>query len=441
MPKLKAGMHVHLVGIGGVGLSAIARVLLQRGFTVSGSDRAVNTFTDALAQDGATIYHGHDAAHINGADVIIITSAAQAENPEITAAHQAGIPVYKRSEIIMDVINANLAAPPYLIGVAGTHGKTTTTGMIAHTLLTLGLKTGYIIGGTLSTTGTNADAGDGQIFVIEADEYDNMFHGLMPDIAVLTSVEWDHPDFFKTPADLTASFAKFIEKIAPDGLLIACGYERGAAEIAAQRARLQLPTVQYNRPEPPLHLNIPGIHNQLNGEAAVTAVAHALKNTVDPAQIHAALSSFNGTGRRFETMGEADGVIVINDYAHHPTAIRVTLDAARTRYPDRQIWAVWQPHTFSRTKALWGDYVAAFADADHVLVTDIYAAREQPLEGITSAHITADIAANHPDAHYTGSIEATAQFLIQAVSPLAVILLMSAGDAPQIGQAFLAQRR
>ena len=215
---LTPGQHIHLVGIGGAGLSAIARILLGQGYTVSGSDRTPNTLTDALARDGATIYAGHDAANIAGADALIISSAVKPDQVEVAAAQANGIAVYKRADIMADLMRGKR-----VIAVAGTAGKTTTTAMITHILLETGKDPSYIIGGVLSTTGTNAGVGKGDAFVVEADEYDNMFLGLRPNIAVVTNVEWDHPDFFKTPEDMQRSFEQFVSLLPDDGtLLYAC---------------------------------------------------------------------------------------------------------------------------------------------------------------------------------------------------------------------------
>ncbi|MFN8527604.1 MAG: UDP-N-acetylmuramate--L-alanine ligase [Anaerolineae bacterium] len=470
--KIQPGMRVHLVGIGGVGLSAIARVLLERGFRVSGSDRAANAYTEALARDGVVITIGHEAANVQGADLVIVTSAANAENPEIAAARAASIPVYKRSEIIMDVIYAGVpeakAHSLFTICVAGTHGKTTTTGMIAHMMIGCGLNPGYIIGGTLSTTGTNGAAGGGDFFVIEADEYDNMYHGLDYDLAVITNIEWDHPDFFKTYDDLQESFRTFVvDSLKWDCCAIVCkddaGIQQLITRIDAEKVGLQTygkdsaseirtdgDTTVFRLADTDHHVRIglPGMHNVLNALGALQVMSmlpwfndYAQRFTF--AQAIQALETFKGTGRRFEVMGEIareNGLItVINDYAHHPTAIRATLAAAAMRYPGRAIWAVWQPHTFSRTRALWNEYVAAFGGAQHALVTDIYAAREPLDPEITAARLVVDLRGQHPDARHTPSLDDAAVALIASVQAPAVIVIMSAGDAPKIGEKFLKQ--
>ncbi|MEP7293394.1 MAG: UDP-N-acetylmuramate--L-alanine ligase, partial [Chloroflexota bacterium] len=454
MPHLRHGQHIHLVGIGGAGLSAIARVLLGQGYRVSGSDRTLNTLTEALAKDGAHIDPTHDAANVIGADALIVSSAVQVDQVEIAAAQAEGIPVYKRSDIMADLMLGK-----QVIAVAGTAGKTTTSAMIAHILIETGKDPSYIVGGVLSTTGQNAGVGAGDVFVVEADEYDNMFLGLRPNIAVVTNVEWDHPDFFKTPDDTQRAFEQFVALLPDEGWLIACADDPGAWRLAEQRMAHSLqafpygfdemravlravdPQAEHDRyrfgmrmidsdsPEAlQVRLNLPGRHNALNAMAALIASYFA---GVDLNEAVAALATFKGTGRRFELKGEVDGVAVIDDYAHHPTKIRATLEAARGRYPDRQIWAVWQPHTYSRTQALMDDYLDAFEDADHILITDIYAAREQPIPGVSAAEIAERM--QHPDARFTGTFEATIALLDAEVQAPAAVIVMSAGDAPKIG--------
>jgi UDP-N-acetylmuramate--alanine ligase len=453
------GQHVHLVGIGGIGMSAIARVLLQQGFQISGSDRAANAQTEALARDGATIHVGHDAAHVAGAELVIISSAVPPDHVEVAAAGAAGIPVYKRSDIIADVMSGHVS-----IAVAGTHGKTTTTAMCIHVLIETGQRPSYILGGVLRATGQNAGIDTGRAFVIEADEYDNMFHGLRPQVAVVTNIEWDHPDFFKTPHDLMRSFSHFVSLLTPDGLLISCADDTAAVIFAENRLVSGLPTVTYGINNPQaiwrggnlrhndglLHfdvtregrvmgtvaLAVPGRHNVLN---ALAALAVADSQGVPFPYAAEALRSFAGTGRRFEVRGEAGGVIVVDDYAHHPTAIRVTLEAARQRYPGHQVWAVWQPHTYSRTQALLEEYAVAFGEADHVLVTDIYAAREQPIPGVTADEVVEAI--QHPRKQHTPNLSDAVDVLDRGVTPPAVVLVMSAGDAPKIGAGLLERRQ
>jgi UDP-N-acetylmuramate--alanine ligase len=454
------GQHIHLIGIGGAGLSAIARILLEKGCTVSGSDRSRNSLTDALARDGATIYEGHDASYVNGADCVIVTSAAQADHVEVAAARARNIPVYKRADIM-----AALMEGKRVIAVAGTHGKTTTTAMIVHILRECGKDPSYIVGGVMRNTGTNAGVGTGEYFVVEADEYDNMFLGLRPDVAVITNIEYDHPDFFRSRHQTMDSFARFARLLHHDGHLIVCNDSPLASKVGNQQRDSGCHVTFYRakrrkaewrvtgvREEDDftvfdvLHhnngfmgcarLQLPGTHNASNALAAIIVTQYEGIPFRDSSLY---LSSFKGTGRRFQLNSEVNGVAVIDDYAHHPTAIKVTLEAARQRYPDRQLWAVWQPHTYSRTQALMDDYIRAFDSADHVLVTDIYAAREQPVPGVTSAEVVARM--QHPDARHTPSLKDTVAVLDQEVKTPAVILIMSAGVAPAIGTEFLKRRQ
>lgn len=459
MFQLIPGQHIHIVGIGGFGLSAIARVLLQQGFFISGSDRATNSLTEALAKEGAIIYEGHAAGHVEGAEIVIISSAITPDHVEVLAAQARGIPVCKRSDVIAPIMSGQQA-----IAIAGTHGKTTTTAMTAHILIETEQRPSYIIGGILRTTGYNADIGTGRAFVIEADEYDNMFLGLRPQVAVITNVEWDHPDFFPTPNHITRAFSQFANLLPDDGLLIACADDPTALILVENRLARGLPVMTYSIDNPQAmwravnirmrqarstfevshngrilgtgRLQIPGRHNVLNALAAMLAAYSQRVPFNDAAR---ALQNFTGTGRRFEQRGEADGVIVVDDYAHHPTAIKATLEAARQRFPGRIIWAVWQPHTYTRTQKLLDAYQSAFIDADHVLVTDIYAAREQPIPGVTSAAVVSGM--RHPDARYTPTLQDTVEVLVAETQAPAAIIIMSAGSAPVIGIEYLKRKK
>ncbi|MFQ3536674.1 MAG: UDP-N-acetylmuramate--L-alanine ligase [Aggregatilineales bacterium] len=462
MPELSAavfqrGGHIHIVGIGGAGMSAIARVLIGRGVCVSGSDRALNEQTAALASLGAQIYEGHAAHNLQAPQVVLISSAIPPENPEVQAAHAAGIPVLRRREALPLLLGGTLQ-----IAVAGAHGKTTTTALIAHILRETGRDPSYIIGGTLLNTGDNARHGAGDAFVIEADEYDYMFLGLTPTIAVLTNLEHDHPDMFPTFADMQAAFQQFIARIPEyDGVLIACADDPPALALAKARRSSGQPTLTYS-----LHgaqadwhgtlagnqlsiegvqggctvratadLPLYGVHNAQNSLAAAAA---ACVYGVPLAEAAAALSTFRGTARRFEIMGVARGVTVINDYAHHPTAIRATLQAVRARFPKAAVWAVWQPHTYSRTRLLLDAFLSAFTDADHVLITDIYGAREQPQADDPSAEgLAALLGRTGRSVRYSGNLAQTAAYLAQSVPENSVVILFSAGDAPRIGEQLL----
>jgi UDP-N-acetylmuramate--alanine ligase len=466
--RLAPGQHIHFVGIGGIGLSAIARVLLERGCKISGSDRAPNTLTDALIRDGAIIMPGHRAENITTPDIVIVSSAIHG-NPEVEAAQARGIPVYKRKDIIAD-----LMVDRYVIAVAGTAGKTTTTAMIVHILRENGLRPGYVVGGVMANTGTNGANGSGEVFVIEADEYDNMFHGLRPNTIVLTNVDYDHPDFFPSHEVMKESFRTFLRQMAQPGVLIACADDPIARDLAREMrhagyyagtygfrdtAHYTIQNLQpysegvrfdigsawdehgvYDEPHIDYQgviLPLPGDHNAQNALAAMLAAMNRGLSFENAAH---ALATFQGTGRRFEVLDDTDGIALINDYAHHPAKIRATLQAARARYADRAIWAVWQPHTYSRTEALIDDFAAAFGDADYVLVTEIYAAREQAgPETITGTQTAARI--EHPQVTFTPTFQIAVDRLMANVQPPAAIVLMSAGDADQIGLDYLGRRR
>jgi UDP-N-acetylmuramate--alanine ligase len=455
------GGHLHIVGIGGAGMSAIARLLLSSGYTISGSDRQSNEITSALQAEGATIYEGHNSAQIAGATALLISSAVKDDNPEVIAARSAGIPVLKRRDAFPLILPDKTQ-----IAVAGTHGKTTTTGLIVHLLRETGNDPSYIVGGVLANTGDNAHAGQGSAFVIEADEYDNMFLGLRPTIGIVTNIEHDHPDMFPTLADVLNSFRQFIARITDNGTLITCADDPNALQLAEEQRSTGKKVITYGIDNSsadwsatltpsanPDHTEftirrkgqsvthqvssaLAGNHNVLNALVALAAVA-SVGVSLDAAI--PALATFQGTGRRFEIMGQAGGVTVLSDYGHHPTAIRATLQAARQRYPNAGIWAVWQPHTYSRTRLLADLFASSFGDANHALITDIYAAREQPQPGDpTSADLAQHMTtAKHPDARHSGTLDSTAQILIHEVSPGDVVLIFSAGDAPKIGEALL----
>ncbi len=460
---------VHLIGIGGAGLSAIATVLLEKGYTVSGSDLHASPTTERLAQSGATVHIGHAAANLGKADVVVVSSAVPANNPEVEEAQRRGIPVLKRAAWL-----GHMMADQRGVAVAGTHGKTTTTAMIALILRAAGLDPTFIVGGDIPQLGTNAAAGNGDVFVIEADEYDHTFLGLRPEIAVVTVVEWDHPDCYPTPEAMQETFQQFVALVPPEGALVACGDEPTVQELIGQwkggssSLRASAPALitygldQGNewrafdlRPNArggydfsvstyqavsqaansstfQACIAVPGTHNVRN---ALAALIVADRLGVPLAQATAALAEFKGVGRRFEIKGQAGGILVVDDYAHHPTEIRATLAATRTRYPNREIWALFQPHTYSRTRALLDDFAAAFGDADHVLVVDIFPAREVDNGSITSRDILARM--KHPDARYIGTLDDATGFLVGRLHPGDLLITMGAGDGYQVGELVL----
>lgn len=457
MIKLSPGQHIHLIGIGGAGLSAIARILLQRGFAVSGSDLRSSEITAALQDEGARIYRGHHADYVAGADVVLMSSAVADEHVELRAARAKGIPIVKRNQFL-----APLLAGHRTIAVAGTHGKTTTTAMIVHILQQAGEDPSYIVGGTMGNTGRNAGVGAGQSFVIEADEYDNMFLGLRPHIAVVTNVEHDHPDYFRTAQDQLSAFARFADLVPASGTLVACSDDSGAVSLMRERKARMLSTLSYGIDDAcaewratalvysenetrarilkngvflgHLALQIPGAHNIVNALAA-TIVADLQGVGFDMSS--AALAIFKGAERRFEIRGIRDDVIIVDDYAHHPTEIRVNIQAARARYPRHQVWAVWQPHTYSRIRQFLPDFLRAFDAADQVMITPIYAAREDPIPGISSPMLVESMT-HHPSARYAPSFEHAVACLRREIAGPTVVLICSAGDANRIADLYLA---
>lgn len=453
--SLIPGAHVHLVGIAGSGMSAIAWLLLGRGYTVSGSDLQKNQVTDELEQAGATIYRGHEAANIAGASLLVISAAVPGDNPELVAARAAGLPVLKRADLL-----GQLMAETVGVAVAGSHGKTTTTSLIAHVLLESGRDPSFIAGGVLPGVGRSGRAGAGDILVVEADEYDHMFLGLRPQVAVVTNVEHDHPDIFPTAEHYRDAFRQFVSLLPADGLLVACSDDPGVQALLQELSTAPFAITRYglDRAEQPefravdlrgntlggadfvvlrgeetlglARLRLPGSHNVRNTLAAI-AVLEALGLSFS--EMQGPLAGFGGVGRRFQVVGEAGEVTIIDDYAHHPTEIRVNLAAARERYPGRRLWAVWQPHTFSRTRLLLDDFAASFGDADRVVVLDIYASREKDTLGMDAGMVVEKMT-GHPYARHIGPRVEAAAYILDRVRPGDVILTLGAGDGDQVGQ-------
>lgn len=447
--------RVHLVGIGGIGLSAIARVLLARGDQVSGSDLRASPITDELAKLGAKISIGHRAENVGDVDVVLVTSAAPNDNPEVVQARRRGIRIAKRYDFFPE-----LTAGKTTIAVAGTHGKTTTTGMIATVLVDAGLDPDVIVGGIIPELNGNARAGNGKYFVIEADEYDRAFLGLRPTIAVVTSIEMDHPDIFADVDAVAKAFGEFMALVPRESLIVGWGdSERVARELkgaAAQTARYGFDVANDWRATDvrpnadggsdfivwrgkeqvgDLSLRIPGKHNVLNGLAAFVV---ADRVGVNPSRARESLYRFRGAARRFEVKGEFRGITIVDDYAHHPSEIRATLAAARARFQGRNIWVVFQPHTYTRTRALRDDFADALGDADHVIVTEIFAARERDSMGVSGKQIvermTRVTSVTHPDARFIAMLDASAEFLARHLRGGDVLITLGAGDVYRVGE-------
>ncbi len=445
--------HIHLVGIEGTGLSAIARVLLEMGYEVSGSDRAVGDRSKVLSSLGAVVFDGHESGNVDGADLVLVSSAVPEDNPEVVEARRRGTPVVKRADFLGDLTSGR-----DVIAVAGTHGKTTTTAMISFILTGVGLDPGFIVGGTMLDLGENAHAGTGRSFVIEADEYDGMFLGLEPKVAVVTNVEWDHVDCYPTPENHRKAFVEFLRRVKPGGTGIVFSGDEGARSVENTVAREDVRWVEYGvqsgqwraeqvisgregasfllvHPEGKcwVRLALSGVHNVANAIAAAAASFYA--EGVPPEVSGELLADFHGAERRFQVKGEAQGVVVVDDYAHHPTEIKATIRMARDKYPDREIWVVFQPHTFTRTKAMLDGFASSFSDADHVFVTDIYPAREKDDLGVHSRQIVSR--SEHPDISYTGGIETTFRIVTEKIRPGSVLLTLGAGDGYRIGEMVL----
>jgi UDP-N-acetylmuramate--alanine ligase len=449
--------HIHLIGIGGTGLSAIARLLQQSGYSVSGSDQMMSPLAEALILDGIKVIIGHKAENIAGADIIVRSSAVSDNNPEVLAGREQNMPVLKRSEFLCQFMESKIG-----IAVAGTHGKTTTTGMIAWMLSELGLDPSFIVGGTINQLDTNARAGDGNYFVMEADEYDRMFLGLKPDISVITFMEHDHPDCFPTLADYYQAFDEFAASTKPGGKILVCGDHANLTNLQNKVISHGLNSVSYGFSEncdyqavnlvlsaqgyysfdfiqitphgvhdlaKNISISLPGKHNVLNTLAALS-VASMLHLNIEKAA--AAVGKFTGTVRRFEIVAKVNGITLIDDYAHHPTEIKSTLSATRSRYQQNRIWAIWQPHTYSRTRLLEKDFINAFSEADEVIVTEIYASREKK-EEYSSNQLVRQM--DQKNTHFIPELATVINTLQKELRPGDVVIVLSAGDANLVNKA------
>lgn len=460
----RPAVRFHLIGIGGSGLSAIARLLLERGFRVSGSDARPSPALEELAASGAVVAVGHRAEHVAGASVVLVSSAVPATNPEVLAAQQAGIPVVKRDQFLAPLMAGHLN-----LCVAGTHGKTTTSALLATLLDAAGAEPSFLVGSEILNLGTAARAGrPAGPFVLEADEYDRTFLGLEPAIAVVTNVDWDHVDCYPNPASYEQAFAQFVARVPAGGAVVYCGDDPGARRLreiadfgavswisygldpsnAWQAQRLSgnnrggtdFDVMANGALLGRASLTVPGEHNVRNALAALAA-ANAAGDVFTAAHKNLKiLQNFTGTARRLEHKGTCCDIIVLDDYAHHPTEVRATLSAARQRFPRQAIWVLFQPHTFSRTQAMLSDFCESLKNADHVLIADIYAAREHDTMGVSSQNL-ADKLSSHPDARYVGSLSSAVALLLAELQPGDVLLTLGAGDGYTVGEKVLAELR
>ncbi|UFJ39060.1 UDP-N-acetylmuramate--L-alanine ligase [Brevibacillus humidisoli] len=441
--------HVHFVGIGGYGMSAIARVLVDLGMKVTGSDVALSDLARKLQARGAQVMVGHDAAHIEGADLVVYSTSIPRENPEIAAAEAKGIPLLHRSQMLARILNERTG-----VAVAGAHGKTTTTSMIAHVLEECGVDPTYIIGGELMNAGTNAKAGKSEFVIAEADESDGSFLEYSPALAVVTNIEPDHLEHFDGDFDkLKQAYARFLSRIKPDGKAILCiddAYNRELMTSLQQELITygidpeQCAVAEYRATEitcgdrkttcliwhkqeclGTLSLNVPGRHNVCN---ALAAIIVCLQAGVPFEQIAAALQTFRGAKRRFQIIGEVRDILVVDDYAHHPTEIIATLSGASAS--GRRVIAIFQPQRYTRTFFLMDEFSRAFAEANEVIITDIYSpAGEKKIDGVSAEVLVEKIRANsHPFAQYIPTKEEVQEHLLKQVRPGDLVLTMGAGD-------------
>lgn len=445
-PSLGQIRHVHMVGIGGIGMSSIASVLLARTYRVTGSDLALSELTDKLVAQGATIYEGHRAMHVEGADVVVYSSAVDVnQNAETQAAIARRIPLIPRSEMLGELMRMK-----YGVGVAGTHGKTTATSMVGRVVVEGGFDPTIIVGGKVTELNSNAVSGEGDIIVIEADEYDRAFLRLTPALAVITTIEADHLDIYGDLDEVYRAFTAFAVSVPFFGAAIVCLDDPGVqaiigkidrrlitygvarqAMVRAERIRQQETVTSFDvlasgKLLGSICLQALGLHNVRN---ALAAISVGLELDIEFARIKSGLELYTGVQRRFQVLGEYQEILVIDDYAHHPTEIIATLNAASESYPDRRIIGIFQPHLYSRTDDFKDEFARAFFNADVMIVTEIYPAREAPIPGVTGELIVElAVARGHRDVRYVPSKEAVLARLQQICEPNDVVLFMGAGD-------------
>ncbi len=441
--------HIHFVGIGGIGMSGIAEVLLNLGYQVSGSDLRPSESTRRLESLGGRIAFGHSPDNLGDADVVVTSTAVKADNVEVIEAQRRHVPVIPRAEML-----AELMRMKYGVAVAGTHGKTTTTSMVATILVRGGLDPTAVIGGRLDAFGSNAKLGQGKFLVAEADESDGSFLHLSPTIAVVTNIDADHLDFYSGMEEIRSTFVDFINKVPFYGLAVLCLDDPGVQEILplvkkrcltyglAPQADLYATDIDYretctrfrvhdrNGELGSIRLEMPGRHNVLN---ALAAIAVGLELGLDFRAIAKGFDGFGGVQRRFQILSTARDIMVVDDYGHHPAEIRATLAAARKGWPKRRIVAVFQPHRYSRTRALFEEFATAFYDADRLLVTDIYAAGEDPLEGADAEALAVRIREHgHRDVTYVGNADGLAQQLEGDLQAGDLLITLGAGNIGQV---------
>jgi UDP-N-acetylmuramate--alanine ligase len=446
--------RIHLVGIGGIGMSGIAELLINRGYRVTGSDLKGGGATERLAALGGIIHLGHAAENVHGANVVVTSSAVHPDNVEILEAKKLQIPVIPRAEMLAELMRLK-----YGVAVAGSHGKTTTTSMIATVLAHAGLDPTVVIGGRLNALGSNAKLGKGDYLVAEADESDGSFLKLSPTLAVVTNIDREHLDHYAGLAEIQSAFVQFVNKVPFYGAavlclddpnvqaiiprverrIITCGTSKQADLVASRMEYRDFGSgfrVHYQgEPLGSVHLRIPGLHGVLN---ALAAVAIGLELDVPMARIIEALQEFQNADRRFQVKGEKQGVLVVDDYGHHPTEIVATLSAARTTC-DRRIVAVFQPHRYTRVQALEEEFARAFYDADLVVVLPVYAAGEEIIAGVSAEKLAAQIKSHgHRSVIYAAGFAAALEILAENLKNGDLLITLGAGDVWKVGEAWLA---
>ena len=441
------GKRVHFIGIGGSGMSGLARIAISNGIEVSGSDSSDSSVLEALRAIGAKVFLGHKPENVQGADLIVFSNAIKPENTERQAGKSSGILEITRASALAILMSNSIS-----IAVAGTHGKTTTSSMATVALQSAGIDPSFAIGGVLKSSGSNAHRGSGEYFVAEADESDGSFVAYHPHAAIITNVEWDHVDHFQNESEVFAAFNEFVKTIS--GFLVYCADDAGASKVASQTtvkrisygksesADLRIDQIKLNAASSSarvlwrgakvgvLELSVPGEHNLLNA-AAVLAVG--LEFELPVSALLDGLVKFHGAGRRFELKGSVNGIRVIDDYGHHPTEIRVTLDAAKRYAGGGRVLVIFQPHRYSRTKAFVDKFAQALSIADLVWLLEIYAASEQPITGVSSANIAKQI----PSARFEPNFLSVTEAVSKEAKPGDVIMTLGAGDVSSIGPLIL----
>jgi UDP-N-acetylmuramate--alanine ligase len=450
--------HIHFVGIGGIGMSGIAELLLNLGYRVSGSDLRASDITRRLTSLGGKIFEGHRAEQIEGADVVVTSTAVNPSNPEVVAAQGAGVPVIPRAEMLAELMRIKFS-----IAIAGAHGKTSTTSLVAAVLGAGKLDPTVVIGGKLLGIGTNAVLGKGDFLVAEADESDGSFLKYNPAIAVVTNIDREHLDFYADLDAIKQVFLDFIERIPFYGLAVLCLDNESVQDLlphikkrvatygTSTQADFQAADVRFEGLTSSfrvshkgevlgvIRLNLPGMHNVYNAMASVV-VGRELD--LPFATIKKALETVKGVGRRIEIKGEARGVKVVDDYGHHPTEIKTTLAAVAQSWPERRKVVVFQPHRYTRTQSLFDEFTRAFYESDRLLVLPIYAASETPIQGVDSRQLSEQIRAHgHKDVHYMDGFEACEAFLRETLEAGDLLLTLGAGDVVRIGENLLTQLR